>query len=470
MGHVVSAVRNWKETNRYHCLIVGIVAVIFVANILWTDDSLWSSEQDMAFWYNKEATRGIVSGSVFHIGFKAGWENSWPLDSKYWGPSAEVPYRFRLFGTLIGIHTRHLFSREDGVGFYRSCLFWSFIFVAAASIVSFRIGRVLLCNERLSFLAVACLLTAPSIWCLGKYPNDILPNDPLSTLFIAVGILGILGGHFGLSAAITTAGVFCRETVLVVPVFAFFYCRHEASTMRRVLLIGLPFAAWLAFRCLYGGISGPLGYDPFEAGRQNLSHPWESAGFLLCLFGGVWPLVAYGFVKAFKEESTVARFARCALVPVLAVLALYVTCAKIPEMRAMSFTVLPFLVPVAGMAIRDFCRLASRVRKPAFLAWLAYLCGVAFAMSTAYNALATPLSIVQYGIWSERFCVWYAGIPYHFTGKLPVMELMIIHGWVGIGLIHLGVLLALIPAFLWMLGSAALGGKDVLLGGKLESS
>lgn len=231
------------------------------------------------------------------IATSAPWINDWFREQT-------VPYKYRILGKLfvrVVYSVASLVSGEaDEQSFYYSyvvCFFVSLAVTLAAFGIFVR--KVVLQihkkenGQTAYWLAVAGMVVfalSPPILFLTKFPVHGSPNDLLGYFLMLVALIFIFEGKLVAFCLVSTAGVFCRETTLLVPfIFLFF---RQYPLQKRFIVASTPVLVFAVYRTVWYG-----SYDVLFGSHANASIPIETFAFLLLIFGPVWILGVLGYLE-----------------------------------------------------------------------------------------------------------------------------------------------------------------------------
>lgn len=267
------------------------------------------------------------------------------MDSWMW--HQEAPYKYRILGKLPVWLCWKLSAGTRGGDPLVWFVAWGFLCLLATLFALRHYLRHLMESARASrpdALALAgCLLfvLAPPALFAFKFPLHTTPNDLLGYFLVTLGLSAAIRNQARRMCLVSCAGVFCRETALLVP-FAFLLTSPD-PWRKRLAWSAAPLLCWGALRVLWWEP-----YRPVEGGLYNLIHPWETLCFLFLLFAPFWPVMVAGWARArrlARQEPQWRAFTR--ILPWAASLLFLVTLllARVRELRVL-FVLFPFVLPL----------------------------------------------------------------------------------------------------------------------------
>ncbi len=221
-------------------------------------------------------------------------EISAPSDAMYeWNLVNKPPFKYRmLFPDIVkgswSLLPDHLRNNNTFYVLYKS---WSLLFLITSVISFYVLLRVIGFSELWTFAGcVAYMISAPVLlaYSLPVHTRE----DTLAYTLLCIGLVCLLKHRILAFLLIAVAGVFCRETLLLLPFILVFYYSYRTFLYRSLLAL-LPVATWLAIRIWLGGDD----YDPWVGLKWNIANPGQVAGFAYVSFGFLWPLFLYGLFK-----------------------------------------------------------------------------------------------------------------------------------------------------------------------------
>lgn len=222
------------------------------------------------------------NGSL-HNRFNLSGELKSPPDALYeWNIGTQAPFKYRLLHRTLILGTYHLVAEEDNNHlFFRLYQVYSLIFQAGAVIVFYLLLR-LLRFQKLALWGAALFAVMPPMLMAYSVPVHTR-EDMLAYALLCAGLIFMIRNNLPGMVIIFLLGVFCRETLLLLPLVNLLFNRRQAMPVR-ILIFAASMAVFVAIRFLLGAED----YDVWEGLKWNLAHLPQVAGFTFISFGFLW--------------------------------------------------------------------------------------------------------------------------------------------------------------------------------------
>jgi hypothetical protein len=234
----------------------------------------------------------VVNGSLKTTANLGGELKSAP-DSLYtWKIGDEAPFKYRMVHKSIVLTTFNLVSHDKT----NNDLFF---FVYRTYAVIFHIGAILLFYYFLLKIDLADVALAGAAIFALLPPVLLAYNVPVHTredtiayCLLIAGLLAIINNHAPSIFIATLLGVFCRETMLLLPFVNLFFNRKQ-NIWLRFTIAGAGVGTFFIIRFTLG--LSP--YDYLEGFHWNLNNLEQVIGFSFITFGPLWIPFFLSFVK-----------------------------------------------------------------------------------------------------------------------------------------------------------------------------
>lgn len=211
---------------------------------------------------------------------------------------SEVPFKFRvLFPAIVKSSVAVLNGGDRNSTFYRVYLFWSLIFYVASTIAFFFLLTSIHFKPAWSFAGVLFFLLQPPMLLAFTVPVHTR-EDTLAYLILFLGLTFLVNNQRLLFLTISIVGVFCRETLLLLPLLYLVFSKDRLQG--RVLFFLIPVCIWLAFRVM---MWEP--YDAMEGLKWNWDNPAQVMGFLFITFNILWIPFGISILRPKKKDVLV---------------------------------------------------------------------------------------------------------------------------------------------------------------------
>ena len=229
---------------------------------------------------------------------KIAFELRSPVDSLYtWKIGDEAPFKYRLLfphlvkDTWVAVR-RDPHDNRTFIAVYRG---WSYVLFLTSIITFYGLLRVMGFSRQQVFAGSLAFTILPAMSFAFTFPVHTR-EDLLCYTLLNLGLIAFLKEKKLLFVFLAVAGVFCRETLLIMPLLYFFYSRE--GTFTRVLISAIPVFTWLLMRWL----AGYEQYDAFGLGlRDNLENIFQTCAFLLISFNVLW--LPFFCLRAYNKET-----------------------------------------------------------------------------------------------------------------------------------------------------------------------
>lgn len=212
-----------------------------------------------------------------------------------WTLGDAAPFKYRVLFTWIikGTH-RLFFDYTNNTGFYYTFVFWSFIFSTATGIALYYFLKAVQFKEKYAF--VGCImfyLSAPVIF---AYIRPVhIREDFLGYLILILGLTYIIKNKSTGVLILSILGVFCRETLLIIPFIYLFFTKEKL--LKRFIIALIPVALHLLIRLVIGYET----YKILELGLMyNIRNFNQTLLFFYFTFGILW--IPF-FIDLFRQKS-----------------------------------------------------------------------------------------------------------------------------------------------------------------------
>lgn len=261
-----------------------------------------------------------------------------------WQMHTRVPMKYRALFRWIVRGTWLSFAPNSGArGFYRTYLFWSFVFFFATAIALYYWLRMLEFGKFPSFLGCILFLSSPPVTLAYIYPVHTR-EDPLAYLFVILGMIAVFRSEVIAIILISILGSLTRETTLIVPFLYLFYTKESLPVRFLVCLVSV--SAIIGIRICLGYQS----YNPLlEGWAFNLRRLPETILFLFMVYGVLWIPGLAGIYQRRKNRAFLSYYWRILVssTPVCLglILGTNLILARIREIR-IAFLSFPWIIPM----------------------------------------------------------------------------------------------------------------------------
>jgi hypothetical protein len=266
-----------------------------------------------------------------------------PLDSAYtWKISNDVPFKYRLLFPKV-VQTTWAAVRsspndnETFVAIYRSWCYLLFI----TSILTFSwLLRVVGFSPKQVFAGSLVFTLLPAMSFAFSVPVHTR-EDLLCYTILHLGLIALLKEKKLIFLLLAIVGVFCRETLLLLPFVYFFYSKETIFT--RFVISGIPGVMWIMMRWLAGNEK----YNALGDGLgDNLENIFITCAFLFMSFNVFWlpffAMLATNKKTLSKELKVIFRSAWPAFILVFATTFFL---GRVMEIRLL-YLLAPWIIPV----------------------------------------------------------------------------------------------------------------------------
>lgn len=220
-----------------------------------------------------------------------------PAQALYqWELSNQAPFKYRLLFPAIVKGSWHMLAthQQDNEAFFIMYKSWSLVFLITSVLSFFFLIKVTGFDNRWSLLGCSCFLISPPILLAYTLPVHTR-EDTLAYTLLSLGLICIFQNKIFLFFLISILGIFCRETLLLLPFIFLFFSNYKSFPVR-MIMAAIPVGAWVALR-----ISMESGaYDPWEGLKWNLHNMEQVIGFSYVTFSFMWFLFFYGIFNKHK--------------------------------------------------------------------------------------------------------------------------------------------------------------------------
>ena len=217
-----------------------------------------------------------------------------------WFFEQPAPFKYRLLAK-IPIFATYKFIVQFGVdkinAIYSSYMIWTNIFIFAFLFYSGKLISALtlaldpsckMDRETIFYISTLILALSPPVLFAFKFPIHGSPNDFLGYCLISLSLLSLLNQQIGRFVYFVIAGLFCRETNLIVLIpFVFI---TNISLPKRIAISTAVFSIFLLYRLGWQG-----SYKPTSGYLHNINFPFESMLFIFMVFSIFWVLGVLGY-------------------------------------------------------------------------------------------------------------------------------------------------------------------------------
>jgi hypothetical protein len=247
----------------------------------------------LVFLFNYNFTEAYINSPD-----KIAFELRSPVDSLYtWKIGDDAPFKYRLLFPQVVRTTwaavrKSPHDNETFIAVYRS---WSYVLFLTSIITFYGLLRVMGFSSQQVFAGSLAFTILPAMSFAFTFPVHTR-EDLLCYTLLNLGLIAFLKEKKLLFLLVAVTGVFCRETLLILPLLYFFYSKE--GNMTRAVISAIPVIAWLSMRWL----TGYEHYDAFGLGlRDNLENIFQTCAFLLISFNVLW--LPFFCVLASRQET-----------------------------------------------------------------------------------------------------------------------------------------------------------------------
>jgi len=206
-----------------------------------------------------------------------------PTNLYQWSINDKAPFKYRILFKEVVLNSYHLLGdTDDSSSFFNTYKTWSAIFYGVAIITYFMFLELVGFKKELAFSGcLFMLLSTPYL--IAYVPPIHTREDILGYLILLLGLICTVKRKPLFVLLLSVVGFLCRETLLILPLFYFFFSAQEKIWVR----YGLPVLVTLAF-VGYRITNGVEIYDASQGLQWNLTNPVQVIGFLFLSFGFLW--------------------------------------------------------------------------------------------------------------------------------------------------------------------------------------
>jgi len=206
-----------------------------------------------------------------------------PVDNLMkWELGNKPPYKYRALFRWIVKGSWTIMFKGNNDRLYHIYIFWNFIFLAGTVFLLNHFLNILGFSQNYSIFGSLLFLACPAIFMAFSLPVHTR-EDFLGYFLLTLGLIFTVKKKLITMTLVAVLGVFCRETLLILP-FYFLFFSDTPKFYKRILIAAIPIIVWVCFRIIYGLES----YDYWEGFRWNLENLEQVAGFFFITFGALW--------------------------------------------------------------------------------------------------------------------------------------------------------------------------------------
>lgn len=225
----------------------------------------------------------LINGSLNHK-LNLGGELKSSADSLYqWKISQEAPFKYRVLhrAIVVGVYQILSNNRHDNELFFNTYRIMAFIFhYLAICLFYYFLSQTKLKIYALAGAIIFALLPAMSL----AYNVPVhTREDTLAYSILLLGLVAIMKNNIQLILIFFVLGVFCRETLLLLPFVNLFFNQQQKLVIR-IAIAGLCFALFFGIRFYIE----PTDYNHWEGFNWNRTHLLQVIGFAYVSFGILW--------------------------------------------------------------------------------------------------------------------------------------------------------------------------------------
>ncbi len=340
-------------------------------------------------------------------------------DSAYtWQISRDVPFKYRLLFPKIVQATwaivRH--DANDNVSFVAVYRIWSYILFITAILTFYALLKTIGFSPQQILLGCLIFIVLPPMSFAFSVPVHTR-EDMLCYTILNLGLIAFLRGQTILMLAFAVTAVFCRETLLILPMVYFFYGKDKLVT--RLLVSAIPGITWVAMRFV-------VGYEKYNAVGDglgdNIENLFLTCAFLLMTFNVLWlPFFITLFGPRKETNPEFKLLIRTAPLAAGMILGTTLILGRVMEIRLL-YLMAPWVIPIA---LHGFEQYRSEIR--------AYLRSLRFILLTV--GCFVMLALGYWAVWKMRpdtylmmKSYWWATLwicAYLCVASLPVLRVMV---------------------------------------------
>lgn len=333
-----------------------------------------------------------------------------PADSlQLYRISETPPFHYRALFPGIVKGTMVMLGTPDSDTFFVVYRVWSWLFFISATVLFFFLMRSAGFDRGLSLAGAIVFLTLPPMLFAYTLPVHTR-EDTLAYSLLFLGLIFIVKEKPLPVFVISIIGIFCRETLLILPLFYFIFSRSPIFI--RLAILGLCGATFLTWRLILWEQ-----YFAWAGLRWNIANPAQVVGFLFLTFNVLWyPVVLLPFSQSRMRATATAEqefFLRSAPAALIIIIVTTYVGGIFNEIRLL-YLAAPWVIIVAArfwITFRD--EILRAVKTPGFaLIAVATLTGcalAAFYILQNMNALvARGRHPVPYELWVVAGAVYMA--------------------------------------------------------------
>ena len=232
------------------------LAILFVITLLW-------------FGIPARIIQGSYTQNYQTLAFElAGKDHEAPPQQwiEKWMWHKGSPYKYRILGKLpVWLIWKVTKGDNPGKTFYWIYLLWLFVFAYAAITAVYFYLKTLFTNipkraspfaQNIAFGGSILFYLIPAFLFAFKFPGHTKVIDILAYFLLTLGVYSIIRRRLSWMIMISSIGIFCHETLLIVPLIYFIVGKE--TFMKKCLYAGIPFIIWFVYRMLWWGMYNPL--------------------------------------------------------------------------------------------------------------------------------------------------------------------------------------------------------------------
>ncbi|TRX60112.1 hypothetical protein FNH22_08670 [Fulvivirga sp. M361] len=223
-----------------------------------------------------------------------------PTSIQDWTLSNEAPFKYRVLHKYLVQSTYVLSGQSENPRvFFTIYKGWALVFYISVLLSFFYLLKTLKFNNSWSLAGTLFLLLCPPFIMAYSLPVHTR-EDMLGYTLLVCGLICIFKNKYILLMACTCAGVLCRETLLVLPLFYMYYAQKE-TIFKRFLPLALGILVFVLLRLF-------IGYERYNLSEGlywNLDNPEQVIGFGFLTFGFFWlPF----FLMYLRQKGSLEKF------------------------------------------------------------------------------------------------------------------------------------------------------------------
>jgi len=321
-----------------------------------------------------------------------------------WSINNEAPFKHRILFKEVVLNSYYLLSKKDNsFRFFYTYKAWSAVFYCLTILSFYAFLKILGFKKRFAYYG--CFFMLFSTPFLVAYAPPIhTREDILGYLILLLGLICTVKRKPLQVLLLSVLGFLCRETLLILPLFYFFFAKEEKSWIR----FGLPLLS-ISLYLIYRIVSGLEAYDSTFGLRWNLENLEQVLGFSFLSFGFLWLPYFHSLIRwkqiMNNDNQAVDFFLKSSPFILLLILVTTFLGGIFNEIRLL-FLAFPWVITVClNYYSRFFCEFIASFKKGSYSIFvfssLIFFIIIGFLLINNINKFIAPSKYgISYQLWT----------------------------------------------------------------------